>query len=73
MKEEKIVNKKKISIIKEVNNMNRDTFYWVEVDGKRVNDTITTNIDVINKFYQYIKNKEIQEIITKTELKTEFI
>lgn len=73
MKEEKIVNKKKISIIKEVNNMNRDTFYWVEVDGKRVNDTITTNIDVVNKFYQYIKNKEIQEIITKTELKTEFI
>jgi len=73
MKEEKIVNKKKISIIKEVNNMNRDTFYWVEVDGKLVNDTITNNIDVVNKFYQYIKNKEIQEIITKTELKTEFI
>ena len=64
---------KKIAIIKETNQINGDTLYWVEVDGKRVIDTITCNIDAVNRFYEYVKNNEITEKTIKTELKTEFI
>ena len=62
---------KKIAIIKETNQINGDTLYWVEVDGKRIIDTITSNIDAVNRFYEYVKNNETTYI--KTELKTEFI
>ena len=64
---------KKIAIIKETNQINGDTLYWVEVDGKRIFDTITNNIDAVNRFYEYVKNNEITEKTSKTELKTEFI
>ena len=64
---------KKIAIIKETNKINGETLYWVEVDGKRIIDTITSNIDAVNRFYEYVKNNEITEKTIKTELKTEFI
>lgn len=65
---------KKIAIIKETNQINGDTFYWVEVDGKRIIETITYNIDAVNRFYEYIKNNETTETTyIKTELKAEFI
>lgn len=65
---------KKIAIIKETNQINGDTLYWVEVDGKRIIDTITSNIDAVNRFYEYVKNNEKTETTyIKTELKTEFI
>lgn len=64
---------KKIAIIKETNQINGDTLYWVEVDGQRIIDTITHNIDAVNRFYEYVKNNEITEKTIKTELKTEFI
>ena len=65
---------KKIAIIKETNKINGDTIYWVEVDGKRIIDTITYNIDEVNRFYEYVKNNEkIKTKYIKTELKTEFI
>ena len=64
---------KKIAIIKETNQINGDTLYWVEVDGQRIFDTITYNIDSVNRFYEYVKNNEITEKTSKTELKTEFI
>ena len=64
---------KKIAIIKETNKINGDTLYWVEVDGQRIFDTITYNIDAVNRFYEYVKNNEITEKTSKTELKTEFI
>ena len=64
---------KKIAIIKETNQINGDTLYWVEVDGKRIIDTITSNIDAVNRFFDYVKNNEITEKTIKTELKTEFI
>ena len=64
---------KKITIIKETNQINGDTLYWVEVDGQRIIDTITSNIDAVNRFFEYIKNNEITEKTIKTELKTEFI
>ena len=64
---------KKIAIIKETNQINGDTLYWVEVDGQRIIDTITSNIDAVNRFYEYVKNNEITEKTSKTELKTEFI
>ena len=65
---------KKIAIIKETNQINGDTLYWVEVDGKRIIDTITYNIDAVNRFYEYVKNNEKTETTyIKTELKTEFI
>ena len=64
---------KKIAIIKETNKINGDTLYWVEVDGKRIIDTITSNIDAVNRFFDYVKNNEITEKTIKTELKTEFI
>ena len=64
---------KKIAIIKETNQINGDTLYWVEVDGQRIIDTITYNIDAVNRFYEYVKNNEITEKTIKTELKTEFI
>ena len=64
---------KKIAIIKETNQINGDTLYWVEVDGQRIIDTITSNIDAVNRFFEYVKNNEITEKTIKTELKTEFI
>ena len=64
---------KKIAIINETNKINGDTLYWVEVDGQRIIDTITSNIDAVNRFYEYVKNNEITEKTSKTELKTEFI
>ena len=64
---------KKIAIIKETNQINGDTLYWVEVDGQRIIDTITSNIDAVNRFFEYVKNNEITEKTSKTELKTEFI
>ena len=64
---------KKIAIIKETNKINGDTLYWIEVDGQRIFDTITNNIDAVNRFYEYVKNNEITEKTIKTELKTEFI
>ena len=64
---------KKIAIIKEINQINGDTLYWVEVDGKRIIDTITSNIDAVNRFFEYVKNNETTEKTIKTELKTEFI
>ena len=64
---------KKIAIIKETNQINGDTLYWVEVDGQRIFDTVTYNIDAVNRFYEYVKNNEITEKTSKTELKTEFI
>ena len=64
---------KKITIIKETNQINGDTLYWVEVDGQRIIDTITSNIDAVNRFFEYVKNNEITEKTIKTELKTEFI
>ena len=64
---------KKIAIIKETNQINGQTLYWVEVDGKRIIDTITSNIDAVNRFFEYVKNNEITEKTIKTELKTEFI
>ena len=64
---------KKITIIKETNQINGDTLYWVEVDGQRIFDTVTYNIDAVNRFYEYVKNNEITEKTSKTELKTEFI
>jgi hypothetical protein len=64
---------KKIAIIEEKNQINGDTFYWVEVDGKRILDTITYNIDAVNRFYEYVKNNETTDTTIKTELKTEFI
>ena len=64
---------KKIAIIKETNKINGDTIYWVEVDGQRIIDTITYNIDAVNRFFEYVKNNEITEKTSKTELKTEFI
>ena len=64
---------KKIAIIKETNQINGDTLYWVEVDGQRIFDTITHNIDAVNRFYEYVKNNETTEKTIKTELKTEFI
>ena len=64
---------KKITIIKETNQINGDTLYWVEVDGQRIIDTITSNIDAVNRFFEYIKNNEITEKTIKTEPKTEFI
>ena len=64
---------KKIAIIKETNKINGDTLYWVEVDGQRIIDTITSNIDAVNRFFEYVKNNEITEKTIKTELKTEFI
>ena len=64
---------KKIAIIKEKNQINGDTLYWVEVDGQRIFDTITSNIDAVNRFFEYVKNNEITEKTSKTELKTEFI
>ena len=64
---------KKIAIIKETNKINGDTLYWVEVDGQRIIDTITSNIDAVNRFFEYVKNNEITEKTSKTELKTEFI
>ena len=64
---------KKIAIINEINKINGDTLYWVEVDGQRIIDTITSNIDAVNRFYEYVKNNEITEKTIKTELKTEFI
>ena len=63
---------KKIAIIKETNQINGDTLYWVEVDGKRIFDTITSNIDAVNRFFEYVKNNETTEKTIKTELKTEF-
>ena len=64
---------KKIAIIKEINQINGDTLYWVEVDGQRIIDTITSNIDAVNRFFEYVKNNETTEKTIKTELKTEFI
>ena len=64
---------KKIAIIKETNKINGETLYWVEVDGKRIIDTITSNIDAVNRFYEYVKNNETTEKTIKTEIKTEFI
>ena len=64
---------KKIAIIKETNKINGDTFYWVEVDGQRIFDTITNNIDAVKRFFEYVKNNETTETTSKTELKTEFI
>ena len=64
---------KKIAIIKETNQINGETLYWVEVDGKRIFDTITYNIDAVNRFFEYVKNNEIAEKTIKTELKTEFV
>ena len=64
---------KKIAIIKETNQINGDTLQWVEVDGQRIIDTITSNIDAVNRFFEYVKNNEITEKTIKTELKTEFI
>ena len=64
---------KKIAIVKETNQINGDTIYWVEVDGQRIIDTITHNIDAVNRFYEYVKNNEITEKTIKTELKTEFV
>ena len=64
---------KKIAIIKETNKINGETLYWVEVDGQRIIDTITSNIDAVNRFFDYVKNNEITEKTIKTELKTEFI
>ena len=64
---------KKIAIIKETNKINGDVLYWVEVDEQRIIDTITSNIDAVNKFYEYVKNNETTETTIKTELKTEFI
>ncbi len=64
---------KKIAIIKETNQINGDTFYWVEVDGQRIIDTITSNIDAVNRFFEYVKNNETIEKTIKTELKAEFI
>ena len=64
---------KKIAIIKETNKINGDTFYWVEVDGQRIFDTVTCNIDAVNRFFEYVKNNETKETTIKTELKTEFI
>ena len=64
---------KKITIIKETNQINGDTLYWVEVDGQRIFDTITNNIDVVKRFFEYVKNNETTETTIKTELKTEFI
>lgn len=64
---------KKIAIIKEINQINGDTCYWVEVDGQRIIDTVTFNIDAVNRFFEYVKNNEITEKTIKTELKTEFI
>ena len=60
-------------MIKETNQINGDTLYWVEVDGQRIIDTITSNIDAVNRFFEYVKNNEITEKTSKTELKTEFI
>ena len=64
---------KKIAIIKETNQINGDTLYWVEVDGQRIIDTVTFNIDTVNRFFEYVKNNETTEKTIKTELKTEFI
>lgn len=64
---------KKIAIIKETNKINGDTLYWVEVDGQRIIDTVTHNIDAVNRFYEYVKNNEKTEKTIKTELKAEFI
>ena len=64
---------KKIAIIKETNKINGDTLYWVEVDGKRIIDTVTYNIKAVNRFFEYVKNNETTEKTIKTELKTEFI
>lgn len=64
---------KKIAIIKETNQINGDTLYWVEVDGQRIIDTITSNIDAVNRFFEYVKNNETIEKTIKTELKAEFI
>ena len=64
---------KKIAIIKETNQINGVTLYWVEVDGQRIIDTITSNIDAVNRFYEYVKNNETTEKTIKTELKAEFI
>ena len=64
---------KKIAIIKEINQINGDTCYWVEVDGQRIIDTVTFNIDAVNRFFEYVKNNETTEKTIKTELKTEFI
>lgn len=64
---------KKIAIIKEINQINGDTLYWVEVDGQRIIDTITSNIDAVNRFFEYVKNNETTEKTIKTELKAEFI
>ena len=64
---------KKIAIIKETNKINCDTLYWVEVDGQCIIDTITSNIDTVNRFFEYVKNNEKTEKTIKTELKTEFI
>lgn len=64
---------KKIAIIKETNQINGDTLYWVEVDGQRIIETITSNIDTVNRFFEYVKNNETTEKTIKTELKTEFI
>ena len=64
---------KKIAIIKETNKINGDTFYWVEVDGQRIFDTLTNNIDAVKRFFEYVKNNETTETTSKTELKTEFI
>ena len=64
---------KKTAIIKETNKINGDTFYWVEVDGQRIIDTITSNIDAVNRFFEYVKINETTETTIKTELKTEFI
>ena len=64
---------KKIAIIKETNQINGDILYWVEVDGQRILDTVTSNIDTVNRFFEYVKNNETTEKTIKTELKAEFI
>ena len=64
---------KKIAIIKEKNQINGDTLYWVEVDGQRIIDTVTYNIKAVNRFFEYVKNNETTEKTIKTELKAEFI
>ena len=40
---------------------------------ERIFDTVTCNIDAVNRFFEYVKNNETKETTIKTELKTEFI
>lgn len=45
-----------IKVKQETNHITGRILYWVEVDGKRIDETFTSNIDEVNRHFILVKS-----------------